>query len=390
MNVLGKVAPIEVPTITGDRETGTQATTQLNSAAVPEAVSYSILTSKRAIEAFMPWIVELLTKTRQIIDVTVDPEYFLEKNELRSSPVVVLIRHGEQLSAVLYGKERKMFGIKTGVIECGDHCGDGVVIAAPHFRALAVAAGVLKMLEIPRVHTVRLSLKITDDNEIVGIKNLAEKAGLKSTILSEAVHNKLVLESTLDGFLSRLGSHTRRNLRVYRRRVEQKRWKFIARLDPSAAAAAVRALQQQQGRHKSSVYYLNCCQEALNRVPGSFYAGITTATGEWASLAGGWLRQDRYYMLIQLNDARFTRDSVSAVMRSYLIEYLIGSRVKSICFVGGSSELLGRFCVPERCAHHLFEKSVLSAARRSIGTAFFRKSLVSRIQRGQPGPGAIT
>ena len=275
-------------------------------------------------------------------------------------------------------------GIKTGVVECGDHYGDGAVIAQENFKATAVALGALKLLELSRIHAVRASLKIRDQTEVETIDSMTGHAGVKSVMLSQVVQNTLVLEDTFDGFLNRLGSHTRRNLRVYRRRVEQEGWRFIARLGPEEAAAAFRALQRQQGRHECSAHYIKSCQAALKKVPGSFYAGVCNATGEWVRLAGGWLRNDRYCMLLQLNDARCLRNSVSTVMRSFLIEDLIGSGVKTINFVGGSSELLRRFCIPERCAHYLIERrSVLSLARISIGAAVFRKSLASRIHRGQ-------
>jgi Acetyltransferase (GNAT) domain len=293
-------------------------------------MTYSIITNRAAIEELIPRITGFLNQTGQAADVTLTPEYFLEKNELRSAPIVVLIRQGGQIAALLYGKERRVMGIKTGVVECGDHCGDGAVIAQENFKATAVALGALKLLDVSRIHVVRVSLKIRDQTELETIDSLAGQAGVKSMMLSQAVQNILVLEDTFERFLNRLGSHTRRNLRVYRRRVEQEGWRFIARLAPEEAAAACRALQRQQGRHECSAHYIQSCQAALKKVPGSFYAGVCTATGEWVSLAGGWLRKDRYCMLLQLNHARYLRDSVSTVMRSFLIEDLIGSGLKTI------------------------------------------------------------
>jgi hypothetical protein len=342
----------------------------------------TVITNKAEIEELRPRITDLLNQTGQAADVTLAPEYFLEMNLLRSAPIVVLIRQGEQIAAVLYGKERRVMGIiKTGVVECGDYYGDGAVIAQENFKATAVALGALKLLELSRIHAVRTSLKIMDQAEA---DSMTGQVGVKSMMLSQAVQNTLVLEDTFERFLNRLGSHTRRNLRVYRRRVEQEGWRFIARLGPAEAAAAFRALQRREGRRTHSAHNVKCCQAALKKVPGSCYAGVCTATGEWVSLAGGWLRNDRYFMLLQLNDARYLRDSVSTVMRSFLIEDLIGSGVKTINFIGGSSELLRRFCIPEPCAHYLIERrSVLSLAQVSVGAAVFRNSLVSRIHRGQ-------
>lgn len=345
-------------------------------------MNHRIVSNKTAIQALSPRIADLLKQTGQAEDVTLTPEYFLERNALLCAPLRVLICEGEQIIAVLYGRERRLPGIRTGMVQFGDYYGDGTVIAEEHFKATAVACGALNVLELPGIHSVRASFKVRDQNEIATIESMIERTEVKARMLPENVQHVLPLKNTFDAFLNTLGSHTRRNLRVYRRRIEQKGWRFVPQLSPAEVATAFEALERQQGRHKSSAHDLNCCRAALKAVRGSVHAGLCTATGEWGSLAAGWLRNNQYFMLVQLNDARHSRDSISIAMRSYLIESLIESGVQTINFVGGCSGLLGHSCTPQPCAHYLFEKrSALSMVREFIAPRLFRNSMVSRIAR---------
>lgn len=357
---------------------------QLNSnVAVDYQISHTIVRNEEAIQALGPQIAELLKQTAQAEDVTLAPEYFLKNNSLRCAPFLVVFREGAKMIAVLYGRERRVMGIPTGLVQFGDYYGEGAVIAQEDFRATALASGASYALKLPWIHWVRASLKIGARNEVAAIASIIEGANLKARLMPETTQHSLPLKNTFEAFLSTLGSHTRRNLRVYRRRVEQKGWSFVPRLEPGEVSAAFEVLGRQQGTHVSSAHYLNCCRASLEAVPGSFYAGIRTAAGEWTSLAAGWLRLNKYFMLVQLNNARHSRDSISTVMRSYLIENLIDSGVKEINFVGGCSELLGQFCTPQPCAHYLFEKTgAASVVRGLIAPGLFRNSMVSRIIRG--------
>ncbi len=348
----------------------------------PHRTNLRIVKTERAIRELSPQIADLLEQTGQAGDVTLAPEYFLRNNALRCAPLVVLISEGEQIVAALYGRERRILGIRTGMVQFGDYYGEGSVIAMDPFKAAAVSWAALNVLQHPRIHWVRASFKPSHPNDISTVESAVENGRVKARLLPETVQHILPLKASFEGFLSTLGSHTRRNLRVYRRRVEQKGWRFVPGLGPTEVAAAFASLKRQQGRHQSSEHYLNCCRDTLEAVAGSFYAGIRTEAGEWVSLAAGWLHADTYFMLVQLNDSRYKRDSISTVMRSYLIEHVIGHGAKTINFVGGSSELLGQFCTPQTCAHYLFESNgALSGVRDVIALRLFGNSMVSRIVR---------
>jgi hypothetical protein len=73
--------------------------------------------------------------------------------------------------------------------------------------------------------------------------------------------------------------------------------------------------------------------------------GLRTASGEWLAVLGGWCEHDRAIVVFQLNrDQEHRTDSLSVVLRGYLIESLIRRGFQSIVFVGGVGEPLKRYC----------------------------------------------
>jgi hypothetical protein len=72
--------------------------------------------------------------------------------------------------------------------------------------------------------------------------------------------------------------------------------------------------------------------------------GLQARDGEWLSVAGGWWDDGRATVLFQMNnDREYDRDSLSQVLRSYLIEALIARRTRDIVFWAGTSAPLARY-----------------------------------------------
>jgi len=359
-------------------------TPQINLGEVPGQISCQIITGVRAMEELRPRIAGLLKHTGQEDDVTLAFSYFLKNNSRNYAPLIAMLWKDDRLVACLYAKERRFLGVRTGRVEFGDYFGEGCVIATEGFKVTALAQAVLCVLAIPRIYWVRVRMKVTDQNEIATFGGIFERTKLKTSLVQPMVRHILPLHETFDSFLATLGSHTRRNLRVYRRRVEQKGWTFVPRMNSAEVASALDHLIRNQGKHKSSAQYLHSCQAILSDVPGAFFAGVRNDKDEWVSVASGWLRNDVYFMLIQLNHNGYASDSVSTVMRSYLIENLISSGARAINFIGGCSELLGQFCVPQVCAHYLFKKrNSSSLIREAIAPQLRRLREVVNSKRNQ-------
>jgi hypothetical protein len=63
---------------------------------------------------------------------------------------------------------------------------------------------------------------------------------------------------------------------------------------------------------------------------------------------------------LQMNDMNYKKESLSAVMRAYLLEHEIAHKQELINFVGGSSLLLRRYCEPlEPCSDIFIAKPCL-------------------------------
>ena len=72
--------------------------------------------------------------------------------------------------------------------------------------------------------------------------------------------------------------------------------------------------------------------------------GLKHRSGEWLAVIGGVYRPDAGVLLFQLNnDRNFPRESLSVVLRSYLIETLIRQRMKELTIWGGTAQPLSRY-----------------------------------------------
>ena len=74
--------------------------------------------------------------------------------------------------------------------------------------------------------------------------------------------------------------------------------------------------------------------------------GMRFPNGAWASILSGWRRKQVTYVDLQMNDQHFKKESLSAVMRAFMLEYEIACNQKLIDFIGGTSLLLRRYCRP--------------------------------------------
>jgi hypothetical protein len=60
------------------------------------------------------------------------------------------------------------------------------------------------------------------------------------------------------------------------------------------------------------------------------------------------------YVDLQMNDMHLKKESLSAVMRAFMLEHEIAREQKSIHFVGGTSLLLRRYCRPTEPSTEIF------------------------------------
>jgi hypothetical protein len=76
--------------------------------------------------------------------------------------------------------------------------------------------------------------------------------------------------------------------------------------------------------------------------------------GPWLSMLTGWRFNQVTYVDLQMNDMHYKKESLSAVMRAFMLEHEIGLKQEMINFVAGSSLLLRRYCEPREPLSDLF------------------------------------
>jgi hypothetical protein len=123
----------------------------------------------------------------------------------------------------------------------------------------------------------------------------------------------------------------------------------------------------------------------LLRANSDFFSmGIRLPGGPWLSLLSGWRLNGVTYVDLQMNDMQYKKESLSAVMRSFMLEHEIGRGQQMINFVGGSSLLLRRYCEPvEPCTDIFITKPGLRSSLFEMVTKQLRTGSV--YERLKPG-----
>jgi hypothetical protein len=167
-------------------------------------------------------------------------------------------------------------------------------------------------------------------------------------------------------------------MRYYRRRAERAGWDFVSNIESETAWAVIESLYplQEIGRNRVQ---LNICQQQLTDVPGVFFSGLRTKEGEWISIIGGWVKGVNFFILLQMNDASYTKESVSTVLRSYLIESAIDAGIHRMKFIGGCEGILKKYC-RLRISHLVVQrKSYLSRLSGRVVCWLFPSSKISNL-----------
>jgi hypothetical protein len=175
----------------------------------------------------------------------------------------------------------------------------------------------------------------------------------------------LELPSSYDDFLNGLGTRTRRNFRYYRRRFETAGGCYDGQMPFERFCSAAWHLKGRSAIH-ADVNAIKRALRMLSAISEPVLVGLQTPTGEWLSVAGGWCEHGRATLLFQMNnDQDHHRDSISQVLRSYLIEDLIARGIHDLVFWAGTSAPLARYA-------HRIPATALYLDSRSPGWGLFR------------------
>jgi hypothetical protein len=331
-----------------------------------------VLIGNRAIHAHLAEILELRRRCHQEDDLTTEPEYFFAAQTLPNRRcAAVLIRQDQELKACVFFYEHTRYGIGLGLFRGGDYVGESLIVAPEILHAHYVHLATQALLQQWRIHGVSITMKAPFDRciEIMG------PASYFKRFLGVEVQHKLPLESTYEGMLASLGPRTRRSLAGKRQQLEKSMTaQFVAALDPDQCLQAMLELHEKSTPQRVPEFYQ--ARYRLLRAKSEFFSmGLRLADGPWLSMVTGWRRNHVTYVDLQMNDMHYKKESLSAVMRAFLLEHEIGIKQELMNFVAGSSLLLRRYCEPVEPCTELF------ISKPGLRSQFF-EMVASRVQSG--------
>jgi hypothetical protein len=271
-------------------------------------------------------------------------------------------------------------GVGLGLFRGGDYIGESLVAGPEAHRVHYVHLASQALLKERRVHGVSLSIKASADS-CIGIMGPA--SNFRRFRVTEVQH-KLPLESTYEGMLARLGPRTRRSLAGKRQQLEKStNVKFIPALEPEQSLQVMLALEARSMPRRITKFFH--ARYRLLRLNSDFFTmGLRSPDGPWLSLLTGWRRNGVTYVDLQMNDMHYKKESISAVMRAFMLEHEIARKQQLINFVGGSSLLLRRYCEPiEPCTDVFIWKPCLRARFFELAATRVRSGSV--YERLRPG-----
>lgn len=302
------------------------------------SLSASLLSASDGISRLAKLAASLLSNQ----EATSDPHFFLASvSERYWIPRVVVVSKRERIIGLVYAKERKVGPFGTGIIY-SDGSLVPCVIADRVDRERVLHTAIRFLFSCRGVRGLRILLPAN------GIQLQAFRQALSSLPLdvSDAkneYHSRLPLPSTYEDFMERLGSKTRRNFRYYRRRFEAAGNHYIETLPWEEFNYAASQLTNK------SLIPVNphTAKRALRMVATArqpLRAGLRSANGEWLGVLGGWYESQTATVIMQLNsDSEHPRESLSVVLRGYVIESLIAKKIQQVLFWAGASDPLRRY-----------------------------------------------
>jgi hypothetical protein len=274
---------------------------------------------------------------------TLSPQFFLNSiAQERSFPRVVVVRRAGTVIGVVYAKERKLAGFRTGLI-WGDASHGPIIACKPEEREAVWSCALSYLLVRKTVLGIRLAIPHTE-YELYAGERIVSSIGAVASYCEYSANAILPLTSSYEALLNQMGPETRRNFRRYRRQFEMHGHAYAEPLTiPEFRAATLdlmgkSSIPTEKLRVQRKVWM---CLAAARPM----LVGLRARSGEWLAVLGGWYDRDQATAVLQMNrDQDHRADSLSVVLRGYLIESLIRRGLQSIVFVGGVSEPLKRYC----------------------------------------------
>ena len=310
-----------------------------------------VVIGNRQLHTHLAEIRELRRRCGQEDDLTTEPEYFIAANAVANRRcAAVLIRGDKELEACVLFYEHCRFGIGLGLFRGGDYIGESLVAAPAALRLQYVHLATQALLKRSRIHGVSITMKASAESctEVMGPGSQFRR------FRGTEVQHKLPLASTYEGMLASLGPRTRRSLAGKRQQLEKSaNVEFIASLEPQQALEVMLDMEAKAMPQRASSFF-HARHRLLRNNSEFFSMGLRMPGGPWLSLLSGWRLHGVTYVDLQMNDLTYKRESISAVMRDFMLEHEIARKQELVNFVNGCSLLLARYCEPMEPGTHVF------------------------------------
>jgi hypothetical protein len=326
---------------------------QLYSCAQP--LTAALVSSNGKIAALTGFVNNLPHKSAMLA-----PEFFLASVSPRGwRPIIVVVSQSQRVAGLLYFKERVIAGVGIR-FAFGNNALGAMVAAHPSEMETVLSCGINALLK--RMFALRF---LVHADQLPLLKRIPTDADV--AFFSTKNHAHLQLPHTFEDFLAKLGPHTRRNFRNFRRKSESAGNQFVQKLNFQEFSEASRSLLPNAALARSKETHEKHLA-MIGAMPSQMLVGLRGKNSEWIGLAGGWQEGDRAILVMQLNDRSRTRESISLVLRSYLIEALIQQGTREIIFWEGTSAPLSTYATyPEMFMAHLDAQSFASGSSAAHG-----------------------
>ncbi len=274
-------------------------------------------------------------------DDTVDPMFFLASiDRLAWIPVIIAVTKGDLPVGLFYFKERKFAGVPTGIVYA-DGIREGLVFQDGVGTEALFKSAISHLFDHRGVRALRLLIR-GGSHEETAMERFLCSTSLDVRRKHVDYHAVLDLASDYEVFLDRLGYKTRRNFRYYRRRFEADGHLFVQEISPAEFADAAHWLSGKSiGSDQNGI---ERALQMLSHVNRPLTVGLRHRNGEWLGIIGGWYEADSAIVFFQMNnDHEYGKNSLSIVLRGYLIEQSIGRAVSRILFWAGIVPPLDRY-----------------------------------------------
>lgn len=310
-----------------------------------------LLRSRHLVAALCEPAAELMAAVIAAPDATYTPKYFLPRVHDRAEPRVVACYEAGRLVGIVYTYEVYLWRMPTGYAFGGDGMGRGLLLCAPSREAEILSACCNFLLD-HGLHALRLDWTPTCPEGIQEFRLDRPNARMKVMADPRTDGDWLALQQDYDSFLAGLGSHTRRNLRYYRRKSESSGFTYVNVLSDQELQEAMNTLNELSD-YPNTLDRTDRDERYLQAFGKQVAVGLRGANGVWVSIIVGFTFGTHLHILTQLNDENdeLRKLSLSIVLRGYLIEDYILRGITAVHFLEGSSSMLGRFCADVNLHH---------------------------------------